>query len=97
MSAPFPKLYGSSRWKRRSKLQLKLFPICAMCSKAGRTTEATIAHHVVEHRGDERLFFLGALASVCKQCHLEVHGHQMKSFKREIGIDGWPLPCPPRN
>lgn len=97
MSRPFPKMYGSSRWQRRSKLQLKQFPMCAECERQGRTFEATISHHLQDHRGDSHSFYYGPLESLCFQCHQEEHGHRMRSFRQEIGIDGWPLPASSRN
>jgi 5-methylcytosine-specific restriction enzyme A len=30
---------------------------------------ATVAHHLVPHRGDWQLFIAGDLQSLCKRCH----------------------------
>lgn len=89
MSKPFPHLYNSRRWRRRSALQLKQHPMCEACERQGRTTVATLAHHVVPHNGDVQLFYLGALASLCHDCHLVEHDR--KPQRAEIGIDGWPV------
>ena len=85
-------LYGSRRWRRKAKAWLALEPVCVMCKAKGEVTAATVADHVVPHRGDEHLFWDGELQSLCKFHHdgtkqqRERHG-----YSREIGVDGWPV------
>ena len=62
-------LYNTARWKRRRLAQLEAEPLCRYCKALGKITQATIADHVVPHRGDHDLFFNGKLASSCKPCH----------------------------
>ncbi|MES2126666.1 MAG: HNH endonuclease signature motif containing protein [Pseudomonadota bacterium] len=71
MAAPEHKhLYNTKRWHRLRYYQLLRHPLCAMCAKLARLTAATIADHVVPHRGDEELFFDEQnLQSLCKPCH----------------------------
>jgi 5-methylcytosine-specific restriction protein A len=57
--------YGTSQWKGMSAHQLVRHPICNRCKRE----PATVANHVVPHRGDWKLFWHGELESVCKRCH----------------------------
>jgi 5-methylcytosine-specific restriction protein A len=65
-----------------------------MCAKAGRRTPATIADHIVPHRGDTMLFFDPSnLQSLCDIHHrsekqrIEAGGNA----RAPVGLDGWPL------
>jgi hypothetical protein len=49
--------------------QLARQPLCEDCLTAGRTTEATIVHHVGRHAGDAFAFFNSPLMSLCAECH----------------------------
>jgi len=40
-----------------------------MCASEGRTTSATIADHVIPHKGNEALFWDGKLQPLCKTHH----------------------------
>jgi 5-methylcytosine-specific restriction enzyme A len=91
MSQPFRKLYDSARWKRRTLLQKQEHPLCERCELAGRTTLATLSHHIVPHNGDPFLFFFGKLQSLCLKCHLGMHGNSKHDFSQKIGADGWPV------
>ena len=85
-------LYNTRRWQRQVKLQLKEYPLCSMCLERKVTTPATVADHVIPHKGDAWLFQYGELQSLCAHCHshrkkrLETHGYLL-----DIGTDGWPL------
>lgn len=63
------KLHSTYRWQRRRAQQLRDEPLCRMCAALGRTTAASVADHVIAHRGDEVLFWSGALQSLCQRCH----------------------------
>lgn len=85
--------YGSRRWKAKRLAQLRSKPLCAYCEREGRTRPATIADHVVPHKGDKSLFWFGRLQSLCKPCHdsvkaREEHGKPVVTY----GADGWPVP-----
>jgi hypothetical protein len=62
-TSPWRTWYSLQRWRKRAKHQLRIEPLCRQCLAAGRTTPATIADHVVPHRGDWNAFRLGALQS----------------------------------
>src|SRR5262245_42233939 len=86
------KLYNSKRWKQRRKQQLQTQPLCAMCQASGRITAASVADHIIPHRGDERLFYYGALQSLCETHHNQTKKQQETlGYSREIGLDGWPI------
>jgi hypothetical protein len=50
-------------WARRRAHQLRIEPLCRLCLEAGRVTPATVADHIVPHRGDFTAFRLGELAA----------------------------------
>ena len=89
--SPHKQLYNRRRWRRRSVLQRKMQPLCEACKAEGQTEIATHCHHVVEHHGNETLFWFGELRSLCLRHHLQAHGRKMREFSTEIGSDGWPV------
>ena len=86
------RLYGTERWRRLAKHQLRVEPLCATCLREGRVTAARVADHVEPWRGDINKFWLGKLQSLCERCHnstkkdLERHG-----YDSTVGVDGFPL------
>jgi 5-methylcytosine-specific restriction enzyme A len=91
-------LYDSARWHRVRRLQLAEHPLCKFCAERGIVTPATICDHVEPHRGDINKFWVGALQSLCLQCHLtSKRDIEERGYRRDIGFDGWPLdprhPC----
>lgn len=88
---PWRKWYGTKAWKIRRSRQLKAEPLCRTCAAAGRSRPATVADHVIPHRGDRRRFFFGELQSLCADCHnIAKQREETEGFTREIGDDGWP-------
>jgi 5-methylcytosine-specific restriction enzyme A len=87
MSANWRDWYSHRRWRKRSRTQLRMFPLCALCLGKDKTVPATVADHVVPHKGDAQLFWYGSLRSLCAPCH---NGRQAVHPK---GVDasGWPL------
>jgi 5-methylcytosine-specific restriction protein A len=61
-------LYGK-RWRKRARYQLQIEPLCRMCKSEGRITAASVADHVIPHRGDINSFWLGELQSLCTFHH----------------------------
>jgi 5-methylcytosine-specific restriction protein A len=87
----FAHLYNTKRWRKKRLLQLMAHPLCVMCAKTGRVEIATIADHVIEHKGDLNLFWYGELQSLCKLCHDSLKKQiEGKGYHTEIGNDGWP-------
>jgi hypothetical protein len=61
-------LYSTAAW-RKLRAQLSVEPLSRMCQAEGRVTSATVADHVVAHRGDPDLFWSGPFQSLCATCH----------------------------
>jgi 5-methylcytosine-specific restriction enzyme A len=88
---PHHQWYGLMRWKKLRRAQLAKQPLCESCLKRDRVVPASVADHVVPHRGDEHLFWTGALQSLCKHCHNGIKQQKETiGYSREIGLDGWP-------
>jgi 5-methylcytosine-specific restriction enzyme A len=90
---PWARLYATARWERRSKLNLRMFPLCAECKRQGRTQEANLSHHVDAYRESysELEFWYGKLESLCFSCHAIHHGYNLpRAFETDIGLDGFP-------
>ena len=86
------KLYKTSRWQKLRARQLRHEPLCSMCQARGEVTPATVADHVVPHKGDERLFFQGATQSLCAPCHSGAkQSEERRGYSTEVGLDGWPV------
>ncbi|AHE51713.1 HNH endonuclease [Sphingomonas sanxanigenens DSM 19645 = NX02] len=85
--------YKTARWQRRRAAQLRDEPLCRMCQGEGRITAATIADHVIPHRGDPVLFWQGELQSLCKPHHDRDKQRIERGGKprQAIGLDGWPV------
>ena len=85
------KLYDRKSWRRRARLQLIVEPLCSTCEQKGLITPAVHADHVIAHKGNEKLFWEGALQSLCAECHSQKSALENgKRIKAEIDIDGWP-------
>ena len=74
-SAAYISLYNTGAWRRMRAAFLKAHPFCAVCG-----APATVADHIIPHKGNEALFFDEAsLQPLCKACHsrktLEENGH----------------------
>ena len=48
--------YGA-RWQRYRLDFLRRNPLCVLCKEEGTVTAATVVDHIVDHKGDERLFW----------------------------------------
>ena len=86
--------YHLARWKGpqgRRTIQLRDFPLCAKCEARGVTKLATVADHVIPHRGDDALFRAGELQSLCKRCHDKLkQAEELHGYHSELDASGWP-------
>jgi 5-methylcytosine-specific restriction protein A len=82
------------KWRKRRARQLAEYPICRLCQEIrGHVTPATVADHVVPHRGDP-ILFSGSLQSLCEDCHNSVKQSLEKGgegFIRGSDVQGNPL------
>ena len=87
------KLYRTAAWLALRAAQLAAHPLCSRCLQRGFTVAATVANHIIPHRGDLVLFFdPGNLESVCKPCHDgRIQSEERRGFSDEIGPDGFPV------
>jgi hypothetical protein len=85
-------LYRTARWQALRKAQLRSHPLCERCLNESRIVPATVAHHRIPHKGDERLFFEGELVSSCKPHHDSIEQSiERRGYDKTIGVDGWPV------
>jgi 5-methylcytosine-specific restriction endonuclease McrA len=84
--------YGLNVWKIRRKFQLQREPLCRFCASEGRTMIATVADHIVPHGGEWNAFRLGALQSLCRDCHERTKKLvELRGYDPAMGPDGFPL------
>jgi hypothetical protein len=85
--------YDLRCWRRRAKHQLTVEPCCAFClQKYGLTVRATIADHIVPHKGNWNEFWCGALQSLCSSCHSKIkQADERRGYAKDIGVDGYPI------
>jgi hypothetical protein len=82
--------YSLQRWRRRAKRQLRAEPVCAMCLARGLVTAATVADHIVDHKGNWPEFLSGKLQSLCASCHAQKDGVTARGYSDAVGPDGCP-------
>jgi len=63
-----------------------------MCDARGVTTAATVADHIIPHRGDLNLFWNGKLQSLCKPHHDSTKQAQERAgYMKGSATDGRPI------
>lgn len=61
--------YGG-KWQRYRLKFLERNVLCVMCHAQGKVVEATVVDHIVDHRGNQALFWDRANhQALCKPCH----------------------------
>lgn len=90
------KLYNNTRWRKKRAEQLRVEPLCRYCRKRGLAVEATVADHIIPHKGDLKLFWEGKLASLCASCHSKVKALEEQG-KGQIGGDTQGNPIDPNH
>lgn len=64
-SKPYHQLYNCKKWRVIRSNFLKVHCVCIICGG-----KATIADHIIPHKGDERLFYNeNNLQPMCWRCH----------------------------
>ena len=80
------------RWYRMRKHQLDLEPCCKYCLREGRVEAATVADHVIPHRGNATLFWEGKLQSLCAFHHNSTKKQEeARGYAFDVGMDGLPV------
>ena len=89
---PWRRWYKLKAWKLKAKAQLQRIPWCEPCRALKRSRPATVANHVIPHRGDPWLFWHGALESACVDCHNQaIQKAEVQGFRVDaVDADGWP-------
>jgi len=62
------KFYNSPRWKALRKRKLALNPICELCEKEGRTSEAKVIDHIKPIQDGGAMWDINNLQSLCDPC-----------------------------
>jgi 5-methylcytosine-specific restriction protein A len=77
-------LYESAEWRKVRAAFLKKYPICFICGKP-----ATIADHIIPHRGDLTLFYdENNLQPMCQSCHSRKTMRENNNFHPSKGDRG---------
>jgi 5-methylcytosine-specific restriction enzyme A len=83
--------YRMPAWRQKRARQLAEQPWCVMCWEEGRRVRASVADHVVPHKGDPEAFWQGALQSMCWTHHSrDKQRIERVGYSTGIGADGWP-------
>ena len=85
-SRPWRGWYNLAAWRKRRQYQLALHPLCCMCMDEGRDTGATVADHVIPHRGDWESFIGGDLQSLCAEHHSAVKQREEQLAVRDARL-----------
>lgn len=90
--------YSSRRWQSMRAQLFARSPYCIYCKKReGRVIKATIADHIVPHKGNKSLFWDEEnLQPLCKKCHDSDKAREEAGGKAAVrfGADGYPLKVP---
>jgi 5-methylcytosine-specific restriction endonuclease McrA len=82
--------YSTARWQKIREAQLLKQPLCFYCQQLGKIKPATVADHIIPHKGDMHKFWYGELQSLCKHCHDSIKAKQENGKEMPvIGLDGW--------
>ena len=79
-SGQYHSMYESQEWRKRRAQFLKKYPRCFVCG-----APATIADHIIPHRGDLTLFYDdNNLQPMCQSCHSRKTMKENNNFHKEI-------------
>lgn len=71
------------KWEKARKEFLVANMYCVECKKQGKLTLADTVHHVIEHKGDWKLFWdRSNWVAICSSCHSRIHSHNMQKGKK---------------
>lgn len=88
---PWRLWYRSQRWREKALAQFAAHSLCSRCSTDHRPVAASVANHVIPHKGNETLFWEGELESVCAPCHDgAIRSEEARGHRIGMTIDGRP-------
>jgi 5-methylcytosine-specific restriction enzyme A len=89
---PWANLYRTALWRQGRLVHLMEYPLCARCLRNNCLTQATVVHHIKEHRGDWDLFSDPTnWESRCGPCHNRIEqAIESRGYDSAVGADGWP-------
>jgi hypothetical protein len=91
-SRPQHEWYDRRWWKKISRRQRELQPLCEMCLKRGLVRIAEVADHIEPVNGDPHRFRFGKLQSLCRPCHEGTKQViESRGYETAIGPDGYPV------
>ena len=91
-TAEVDRWYHRKRWKMRAAHQLRIEPLCRMCTERGKIEPARVVDHVERHEGDLMKFVFGEVQSLCIDCHNRTKQQiEVLGYSRDIGADGLPV------
>jgi 5-methylcytosine-specific restriction enzyme A len=96
--ASYQYLYKTKAWHARRRWQLHREPYCRMCmTLQQRQTLATVADHIVPHKGNRQLFWdRNNLQSLCLLHHGEkILQEKGAPVRVAVDADGWPKSVQP--
>ena len=74
--------YKSTRWLKLRQIKLNHSPLCEQCLKEGRTTAATLVHHIKPIEEGGAMYDYSNLMSLCSECHNKIHQSFKKKFEQ---------------
>jgi len=76
--------YGS-RWKKVRARQLRIEPLCRLCSNEGIIKVANVVDHIIPHKGNSDLMWSSSNhQSLCTPCHNSKTAREDGGFGNEI-------------
>jgi len=84
-------------WRKRSRIELAMSPLCVMWQAHGQLTPAQVTDHVIPHRGDPALFWRGKTQQLCWSCHSALKQSQESSTGFHCAIDEFGNPADPQH
>jgi 5-methylcytosine-specific restriction enzyme A len=77
------KFYSGADWRDLREVFLRQNPLCARCTSEGRTTLASLVHHIKERIPHPELAFdWDNLESSCNPCHTRRHKERSQPTRK---------------
>lgn len=80
----YRKIYNSQRWRKLRAEYIKHNPLCVICKKDNRITEAKVVDHVKEIADGGDVWNVSNLQSLCDRCHRVKTARAVNNRKKKI-------------